>query len=147
MSSYFHIFIIITWFFCRLFIWNTCYFISNFVTNQITSCFCCFLNCSFWSSFYCIYCRFFLTLSRSFWPYFLLKFLPMFLAKDKNPYPFTYIRSRRSTEYLIFIHYLHLITIIKFILSSISNGYCFDQWTILQFCYIHSWMFLGIYDL
>ena len=26
---------------------NTFYFISNFITNQITSCFCCFLNCSF----------------------------------------------------------------------------------------------------
>ena len=102
---------------------------------------------SFWRSFYCIYCRFFLALSRSFWRYFLLKFLPRFLAEDKNPYPFTYIRSRGSAEYLILIHYLHLITIIKFILSSIFNGYCFDQWTILQFCYIHSWMFLGIYDL
>ena len=57
----------------------------------------------------------------------------MFLAKDKNPYPFTYILSLGSTEYLFFIRceatsvfkhvfYLHLITIVKFILSFISNG-------------------------
>ena len=45
----------------------------------------------------------------------------MFLVNDKNPYPFTYILSFGSIEYLIFI-YLHLITKVKFILSSISNG-------------------------
>ena len=43
----------------------------------------------------------------------------MFLAKDKNPYPFTYILSLGSIEYL------YLITIVKFILSSISNGWLF----------------------
>ena len=67
------------------FFWKTCYFISNFITNQITSFFCCFLNSSFWCSFYSICCRFFSTLKK-FWPYLLLKFFPMFLAKDKNPY-------------------------------------------------------------
>ena len=35
----------------------------------------------------------FWVLSRSSWLYLLLKSLPMFLAKDKNPYPFTYILS------------------------------------------------------
>ena len=44
----------------------------------------------------------FLALSISFWPYLLLKLLPIFLAKDKNPYPFTYILSVGSIEYLIF---------------------------------------------
>ena len=42
-------------------------------------------------------------LSRSFWPYLLLNCVPMFFAKDKNPYPFTYILSLGSIEYLIFI--------------------------------------------
>ena len=56
----------------------------------------------------------------------------MFLAEGKNPYPFTYNISRGSIEYLIFIRckatsvrytrIFHLITIVKFILSSISNG-------------------------
>ena len=44
-----------------------------------------------------------LALSRSFWPYSLLNFLPMFLAREKNPYPFKYILSLGSVEYLIFI--------------------------------------------
>ena len=56
----------------------------------------------------------FLALSISFWPYLLLKLL-------KNPYPFTYILSLSSIEYLIFIWNLYLTTIVKFILSSISN--------------------------
>ena len=47
----------------RLFL-NTRYFISSFVTNQITSCFCCFSNCFFGSSFYCIRCRFFSTIEN-----------------------------------------------------------------------------------
>ena len=38
---------------------DICNFISNFITSQITSCSCCFLNCSFWSSFTCICSRFF----------------------------------------------------------------------------------------
>ena len=56
----------------------------------------------------------------------------MFLAKDKNSYPFTYIISLGLIEYLIFIRYkatsvrytriFNLITIVKFILFSISNG-------------------------
>ena len=45
----------------------------------------------------------FLGISRSFWPYLLLKFLPMILAIDKNLYPFTYILSLGSIEYLTFI--------------------------------------------
>ena len=47
----------------------------------------------------------FLGLSR-FWPYLLLKFLPKFLEKDKNPYPFTYILSLGSIEYLIIIFFI-----------------------------------------
>ena len=31
--------------------WHFCNFISNFITDHSTSCFCCFLNCFFWSSF------------------------------------------------------------------------------------------------
>ena len=44
--------LIICRFFCRGFR-KTRYFVSNFLTNQNTSCFCCFLNCSFWINFYC----------------------------------------------------------------------------------------------
>ena len=72
-----------------------------------------------------------LALSRRFWLYLLLKFLPMFLAKDKNQYPFTYILSLGSIEYLVFIQWncvlwmFYLITKVKFILSSISNGWLF----------------------
>ena len=38
--------------------WTLSNFISDFMTNQIISCFNCFLNCSFWSSFQCIFSRF-----------------------------------------------------------------------------------------
>ena len=76
---------------CRR-IWCACCFISYFVTNYISSFFCCFLNCSFWSSFYCIRCRLFSTIKKLLTIFiFIYKFLPMFLAKDKDPYPFTYI--------------------------------------------------------
>ena len=44
-----------------------------------------------------------LALSISFWMYLLFRFLPIFLANDKNLYPFTYILSLGSIEYLIFI--------------------------------------------
>ena len=64
----------------------------------------------------------FLAVSTSFFQKTILLIL---LAKDMNLYPFTYTLSLGSIEYLIFIRYL--ITIIKFILSSISNGYYFDQ--------------------
>ena len=48
----------------------------------------------------------FLALSRIFWSYLLLKILPLFSSKDKNPYPFTFILSLRSTEYLPFIIFI-----------------------------------------
>ena len=48
----------------------------------------------------------FLAESKLFYSYLLLKFLPIFLAKDKNPYPFTYILSLGSIEYLIFIIFI-----------------------------------------
>ena len=48
----------------------------------------------------------FLAVSINFWLYLLLKFLSMFLAKDKNPYPLTYILSHGSIEYLIFIIFI-----------------------------------------
>ena len=58
--------IILLWIF-----WNLHNFISNCITNQITSCFSCFLNYSFWRSFKWICCRFFSMIK---------KFLLMFLA-------------------------------------------------------------------
>ena len=80
--------------------WNSrdyCNFISNFITNQITSCFCCFLNYIFWSSLKCNCCRLismikkFLDIPLQFFLIFLLTFSLIFLAKDKNLWPFTNI--------------------------------------------------------
>ena len=67
----------------------------------------------------------FLVVSIIYWLYLLLKFLPMFLTKDKNPYPFTYTLSLGSIECLIFITFIYLITTVRFILSSISDGLLF----------------------
>ena len=65
---------------------------SNFITNQITNCFFCFLNCSFWDSFKCICSRLFgmfKTLLALFTtPVFTYFFTNIFLilwVKDKNP--------------------------------------------------------------
>ena len=70
---------------------NFCNSISNFITNQITSCFCYFLNNFFEVVLYLL--QTWLVWSRSFRLYFSGKsllmflpiFLPIFLAKDKNP--------------------------------------------------------------
>ena len=119
MSLYFRIFFcfLIWQFFSRFFLWNTRYFISNLINNQITV-----GSAVFWIDLFdAVFIASvvdFLALSRSFLSYLLLKLLPVFFAKEKNPYPFT---SLGSIEYLIFICYLYLITIVKFILSSISN--------------------------
>ena len=72
--------------------WGFCNFISNFITYQITSCFCSFINyffeailsasvadCLAWSR------RFWLYIPLTFWLMFLLIFLLVFLAKDKGP--------------------------------------------------------------
>ena len=72
-------------------LWNTCYFISYFIANYITSCFHSFLNCYFWSSFIASFVDF-VALSGSFWLYLLLMFwgtfvacVPILLANNKNP--------------------------------------------------------------
>ena len=52
--------------------WRFCNFASIFIANQMTSCFCCFLNWSFWSSLKCICCRLFSMIK---------KFLALFTAK------------------------------------------------------------------
>ena len=44
----------------KLFFWwfsNFSYYIDNFITYEITSCFFCFLNCFIWTIFECICCR------------------------------------------------------------------------------------------
>ena len=79
--------IILLWVF-----WNFCDVISNSITNQITSCFCCFLSRSFWSSFKRIFCKLF-SMIKTFLTVFTIQVLlifslislPTFLAKDKNP--------------------------------------------------------------
>ena len=61
--------------------WGFHNFISHFVNNEITSCLCSFLNCSFWNSFKCICCRLF-SIIKNFLPLlaniFLLAFYQYF---------------------------------------------------------------------
>ena len=86
--------------------WNTFCLISNNITNQITSCFCCFLIFSFWSSlFWSIRCRFFSTIKT---------FLTIFT------YP--YLLHIFSTSLLNWISHFYNG---YFILSSTSNGWLF----------------------
>ena len=66
----------------------------------------------------------FLALSRSFWPYLLFKFLTVFLAKEKKSISF-YIYSISWFDWISHFYNLHLITEVKFILSSIFNGWLF----------------------
>ena len=71
----------IIWFFCLLislwiFLWWVfCDFINNFITNQNTSCFCCFLNYFFWNGFKCICSRSFCMIKK-----FLAAFIPYILT-------------------------------------------------------------------
>ena len=68
-----------------------CNFVSNFITNQIVSCFCCCLNC-FPEAIFSASVADCLAWSRSFWLYLLFKllliffqwFLPISLMKYKN---------------------------------------------------------------
>ena len=71
-------------FFSELFFDGSCDFFSNFIFNQITSCFCCFLHRSFWCSFKCIYSILFIILK---------KFLTVFTS-----YFFTYIFTKIFTH-------------------------------------------------
>ena len=58
----------------------------------------------FWIAFFeAVFIASVVAVSKLFYLCLLLKFLLIFLAKDKNPYPFTYILSLGSIEYLIFI--------------------------------------------
>ena len=57
----------------------------------------------FLKQFYCTCCRLFISTMKKFLLYLLLKFLFMFFTKNKNPYPFTYILSLNSVDYLNFI--------------------------------------------
>ena len=76
-------------------LWNTCYFISYFIANYITSCFCSFSSCSFWSSFHCICSRCFSTIKMVFWLHFILMLLATLVACVST--------SLGSIVYLIFI--------------------------------------------
>ena len=83
---------------------------ANKVTNQITSCFCCFLYrffLFFWDSYKCICSRLFDMIKFlavftpqvfSFASLFLPVHLPIILAKDKISLLFTNIRSLRWSE-------------------------------------------------
>ena len=45
LTDFICLWIILWWSF-----WDSSNFINNFISNYISNCFCCFLNCSFWSS-------------------------------------------------------------------------------------------------
>ena len=64
-----------------LLILHVCYLLINnyFITNQITSCFCCFLICSFWRSFKSFCCRLF-NMMKTFFTVFTTKVLTIFLS-------------------------------------------------------------------
>ena len=100
------------WYFCFTFdclwfilgwtSWDCCNFIRNFGTSQVTSCFCCFLNC-FSKEGLSTFVADFLAWSRSFSLYLLLKFLltflpiflPIFFMKRQKPTTFyKYLISR-----------------------------------------------------
>ena len=66
---------------------STCDFISNSITNQITSCFCCFLILSFWRNFKWNCSRLFSVIHK------FLTVITIFLAQDKYTYPFKNIQS------------------------------------------------------
>ena len=85
-------FVTVSELFCVDFFLSSCNSVSNFITNQITRCLCCF-----WVTLFELVLSApvadYLAWSRSFWLYLPLKFLPIFLAKHKNPKPFTNIWS------------------------------------------------------
>ena len=62
----------------------------NFISNQIASCFSCFLNCSFWSSFKCICSRLF-SMIKTFLTVFTAYVLPYNLTNN-----FSHISCKRQ---------------------------------------------------
>ena len=104
---------------------NPCNFACNFITNQIIGCFCCFLNCPFWSSFNYICSRLLIKINISVWLNLPHKLLFKFSAKDKNPWPSTNIWYLELNNVLLrskivwFLCFTHRL-IIKVIF--ISNG-------------------------
>ena len=72
--------------------WDLRNLISNFITNQITSCFYCFLNFSLWHSFKCICSGLFCMIKNFFLLHLALNFLrillpillPIILTKQKK---------------------------------------------------------------
>ena len=120
--------------------WNSRNFISNLITNQITSCLCCFLNDSLRKGFKYVCCKLFNVIKR---------FLDVFTTQV-----FTYVFSnifnhifskrqksiafhKYSISWLNWIaHYflcfrLLLMTKVMFILSFISNG--LEFWSVNYF--------------
>ena len=73
------------------------YCISNCITNQFTSCFCCFLNYSFRSSFKWICCRLF-SMIKKFLTNLTTQVFVFILSKRQKSIAFTNIRSQSWTE-------------------------------------------------
>ena len=76
------------------------YFFCNFICKFVSSCFCCFSNCSPWSSFKCICCRLFNMVKKP---------LALFTAKI-----FTYVFANIFTH--VFNKTQKLIALCKFLI-------------------------------
>ena len=74
-------------YFCLIFnclwsiLWWVCKFISNSITIDITSCFCCLLNCFFWGSIKCI-CGYLFSMSNKFLATFIAYFFYLYFYQD-----------------------------------------------------------------
>ena len=97
----------------ELFFGDLCNLINSFITSQITSYFCCFLNCSFRGSFKWICSRLFgmikkilaVFATQNFTDIFI-NIVPIFLVINKKSL-FTNIRSLGWTQYCIIFYILH----------------------------------------
>lgn len=105
--------------------------VSRTFSAVITSCFHCFSNCSLWSSYKCICCKMSLLIFVRAYLYQLVfeqlkphvwqVFLNTFSDRQKSMRFYRY-KSLGSIEYLILKRTHYVMTKVKFILSSISNG-------------------------
>ena len=101
--TYFFVRLYIFWFISncfRIILWWSCQDFCNFICKFVSSCFCCFSNCSPWSSFKCICCRLFNMVKKP---------LALFTAKI-----FTYVFANIFTH--VFNKTQKLIALCKFLI-------------------------------
>ena len=120
--------------------WNPRNFISNLITNQITSCFCCFLNDSLRKGFKYVCCKLFSVIkgfldvftTQVFTYIFSNIFNHIFSKRQKSIAFHKYSISRLNLIAHYFLCFrLLLMTKVMFILSFISNG--LEFWSVNYF--------------